>query len=154
MGHILVYDAYSLHYMMLQFAASQYYVRDDNKLGSRPVPSIRVSIRKMLGYPLLWTIYLKIHLLFQVFYLLGYLIFDVTSEIPIHIRDLDSEIYLGIEAGFSLYTVTIRSEEAEEKSEEILVYPEDEEEGKMVEIFEDDSITHEEAEDVCYGSVE
>src|ERR1700683_2299760 len=74
MGHIPVYDAYSLHYMMLQFAANRYYVRDDNKLGSHPVPSIRVSIRKMLGYPLLWTIYLKIHLLYQVFYLLGCLI--------------------------------------------------------------------------------
>jgi len=102
----------------------------------------------MLGYPLLWTIYLKIHLLYQVFYLLGCLIIDVTSEIPIHIRDLDSEIYLGIEAGFSSYTVAISSEEVEEKSEEILVYPEDEEEGKMVEISEDDSITHDEAEDV------
>ena len=102
----------------------------------------------MLGYPLLWTIYFTIHLLYQVFYLLGYLVLDVTSEISIHIRDLDSEIYLGIEAGFSSYTVTISSEEAEEKSEEILVYLEDEEEGKMVEISEDDSITHDEAEDV------
>ena len=154
MDHIPVYDTHSLHHMKSTSVASQYCVRNDIKLGSCPVPSSRVSIPKMLGYLLLWTFCLTNYLLHPVCHLFNILLVqfffsfvNVTSHIPSHTYDHSSELNLGMEAGFSMYTVFISPSEDDEESDPVLVYPD---EAEMSEISGDSSLSYDTNEDIIF----
>jgi hypothetical protein len=120
-------------------------VREDIKLESRPVPSTRVSVREMLGYPLSWTLYALYHhltsflIVLARFYLILSSLTEVTSYVSDHPADKGSDTYLEIEAGFSSYSVFADLGDDETETEPIWEHPEGGERDNL-EIVEDGAV--------------
>ena len=134
--------------------SSRYSVRNDVKLGGRPVPLARVFVREVLGYLPLRTLlmhsisyfhfrhlYMSVCVFISIFHYLG------TSRFLTNLSQ-DSKSDMEIEDSFFSYLVDLEEEE-EKVSTPVWEYPEDDEiEMDQMEIIEDDLARHNSAEDV------